>query len=80
MLSFDVHNVNIVLNDYHCHNRCSVVENHMPKNEHIGFRTTPEVKKILLNLADQGYRTVSQQCEMIVIEWLKKNGHLKNPD
>jgi hypothetical protein len=35
------------------------------------------VKKILQELADKGYRSMSQQCEMIIIEWLKEQGHLK---
>lgn len=53
----------------------------MPKNENIGFRTTPEIKAILQKLADKGYRTVSQQCEMIIIEWLKENDHVnQEPD
>ena len=50
----------------------------MAKNEYIGFRTTAETKQLLQELAEKGYRTVSQQCEMIVIEWLKENGHVNN--
>jgi ribosomal protein S8 len=49
----------------------------MAKNEYIGFRTSKEIKQILQELADQGYRTLSQQCEMAIIEWLKKHGYLK---
>lgn len=49
----------------------------MAKNEYIGFRTSTETKQILQELADKGYRTLSQQCEMIIIEWLKKQRHLK---
>lgn len=49
----------------------------MAKDEYIGFRTSTETKRILQELADQGYRTLSQQCEMIIVEWLKKKGHLK---
>jgi hypothetical protein len=50
----------------------------MAKGEHIGFRTTSEIKEILQSLADEGYRTLSQQCEMIITEWLKEHGHIKN--
>ena len=49
----------------------------MAKNEYIGFRTSKEIKQILQELADEGYRTLSQQCEMAVIEWLKEHGYLK---
>ena len=50
---------------------------YMAKSEYIGFRTTKEIRKTLQELADQGYRTLSQQCEMAIIEWLKANGYLK---
>ena len=46
----------------------------MPKSEYIGVRTTPEVKEILQELAEEGYRTLSQQCEMIIVEHLKEKG------
>ena len=49
----------------------------MAKNEYIGFRTSKEIKQILQELADEGYRTLSQQCDMAVIEWLKEHGYLK---
>ena len=49
----------------------------MAKTEYIGIRSTPEIKKILKKLADEGYRSLSQQVDMIVIEWLKEHGHLK---
>ena len=48
----------------------------MAKPEFIGFRTTPEIRKILEQLAEEGYRTLSQQCEMIISEDLKKKGLL----
>lgn len=53
----------------------------MAKDEYIGFRTSAETKQILQKLADEGYRTLSQQCDMIVIQWLKQQGHVqeKNP-
>ena len=49
----------------------------MSKEESITIRTRIEIKEILQKLAEKGYRTLSQQCEMILLEWLKKNGHLK---
>jgi hypothetical protein len=50
----------------------------MAKDEYIGFRTESKIKETLQNLADDGYRTLSQQCEMIIIEWLKAHGHIKD--
>ena len=47
------------------------------KDDYITFRTSPEIKKVLQRLADEGYRTLSQQAEMAVTEWLKDQGHLK---
>ena len=53
----------------------------MGKDENIAFRTSPEIKQILENLAKEGYRSLSQQCEMMVIQWLKQHGHLeKEPE
>jgi hypothetical protein len=49
----------------------------MAKDIYISFRTSSEIKQILQKLAEGGYRTLSQQCEMAIIEWLKDNGHLK---
>jgi ribosomal protein S8 len=49
----------------------------MAKDEYIGFRTSKEIKQILQDLADEGYRTLSQQCEMAVIQWLFEQGYLK---
>ncbi len=48
----------------------------MAKPVNIGFRTTPKIKEILEKLAKEGYRTVSQQVEMIVREWLREHRHL----
>ena len=47
----------------------------MAKDAYIGVRTTKEVRKILERLAEEGYRTLSQQCEMVLIEWLKEQGY-----
>ena len=49
----------------------------MAKGEYIGFRTETEVKQILQKLADEGYRTLSQECEMIIKEWLKEHGYIE---
>jgi ribosomal protein S8 len=49
----------------------------MAKEEYIGFRTSTETKQLLQKLADDGYRTLSQQCEMIIVKWLKEQGYLK---
>ncbi len=47
----------------------------MAKTEYIGIRTTIQIKHILQKLADKGYRSLSQQCEKAIIEWLKEHGH-----
>jgi hypothetical protein len=52
----------------------------MGKDENIAFRTSPEVKEILDKLARAGYRSLSQQCEMIIIEWLKAQGYVKGEE
>jgi hypothetical protein len=51
----------------------------MTKDEYIGFRTTDEIKSVLQKLAEDGYRTLSQQCEMIIKQWLRQHGYLKDP-
>jgi hypothetical protein len=52
----------------------------MSKEESITIRTRSEIKEILQKLANKGYRTLSQQCEMILLEWLKAKGHLKEDE
>ena len=52
----------------------------MAKDIYISFRTSGEIREILQQLAKEGYRTLSQQCEMIIIEWLKAHDHLKEPN
>jgi len=48
--------------------------------KYLDVRTTKEVRQILERLAEEGCRTLSQQCEMIIVEWLKEQGHIKkNP-
>jgi hypothetical protein len=49
----------------------------MAKDEYIGIRIGAELKEILQEVAQKEYRTLSQQCEMILSEWLKEHGHLK---
>ena len=49
----------------------------MGKDENIAFRTSSETKKLLERLAKEGYRSLSQQCEMIILDWLKKRGYIE---
>ncbi len=49
----------------------------MSKQEFITIRISAETKKILSDLAQKEFRTLSQQCTLILTEWLKKHGHLK---
>jgi len=70
--------VNIVNNIYHCNGDAFMEKmQNMAKDAYIGVRTTQEIRKILERLAEEGYRTLSQQAEMAIIEWLKEQGHLK---
>ena len=48
----------------------------MPKTEYIGIRLAADVKKALKKAAEAEYRTVSGQCEMIIVEYLKQKGWL----
>lgn len=48
----------------------------MAKDVYIGFRTTAEIRKTLQEMANEGFRTLSQQCEMVVIQWLKQHDQL----
>ena len=45
--------------------------------EYISFRVSPKIKKILRDIAEKEFRTLSQQAEKIVHEWLKANKHIK---
>lgn len=70
--------VNIIKDIYHCNADTYVGEmQNMAKDAYIGVRTTQEVRKILERLAEEGYRTLSQQAEMAIIEWLKEQGHIE---
>jgi hypothetical protein len=40
----------------------------------ITFKTTPEIKKALEKLAEEGFRSLSAQIEMIVVKYLEEQG------
>ena len=70
--------INIVNNIYHCNGGTFMEKiTSMAKDAYLGVRTTKEVRQILERLAEEGYRTLSQQCEMIIVEWLKEQGYIK---
>ena len=52
-------------------------EGFMAKEEYIAFRTSAQVKQILEEVAKKDFRSLSQQCEMIIVQWLKEHGHIK---
>jgi hypothetical protein len=52
--------------------KSSQPENMKPAN--ISFKTTPELKATLERLAEEGFRSLSAQIEMIVIQWLDQQG------
>jgi hypothetical protein len=52
----------------------------MGKDENIAFRTSAETKQLLERLAKEGYRSLSQQCEMIITQWLKQHGYTENEE
>jgi hypothetical protein len=45
---------------------------YMSKPVYISFRTTEKVREILEKLAKDGYRSLSQQCEMLILQRLKQ--------
>ncbi len=46
----------------------------------ITFKTTPEIKEALERLAEEGFRSLSQQIEMLVVKYLEEQGiDLKKP-
>lgn len=47
-----------------------------PKSETIAIKTYPIVKKKLERVAKKEFRTLSQQVEMILVQYLRQNGHL----
>jgi len=50
------------------------------KQTYISFRTSQRIRELLEGLAKKGYRTLSQQVEMAVVEWLKSEGHRVEDD
>ena len=50
----------------------------MATKVNIGIRTSTEVRDILEELAEEGFRSLSQQCEMIIIKWLREHGYLES--
>jgi hypothetical protein len=48
----------------------------MPKTHPLGFRVEPEVKAALEKAAKADMRSVSSLIEKILVEWLRKQGHL----
>ena len=69
--------VNNIFFKYVANPHVTMANDFMGKEGSITIRTRIEIKEILQKLAQKGYRTLSQQCEMILIEWLKEKGHLK---
>ncbi len=43
----------------------------------ITFKTSEENKHILEKLAQENFRSLSQQCEMIIVKWMQAEGLLK---
>ncbi len=44
------------------------------KPANLSFKTTPEIKDVLEKLAEEGFRSLSAQIEMIVIKYLEEQG------
>ena len=42
------------------------------------LKTSAEIKEILEKVAWEELRTLSGQVEMVLVEWLEAEGHLKN--
>lgn len=49
----------------------------MGKTPSLGVRVQPETKAALEKAAAADMRSVSSLVEKILVEWLKKHGHLK---
>jgi hypothetical protein len=52
----------------------------MKKPDYITFRTTPRVKAALEELASEGFRSLSQECEMVIVQWLLEKKHITKQD
>jgi hypothetical protein len=52
----------------------------MKKPDYITFRTTPRVKVVLERLATEGFRSLSQECEMVIVQWLLEKKQITKQD
>ena len=77
-LAYNIFDVNNKFLKYVANRLATMANEVMGKEESITIRTRSEIKGVLQKLANEGYRTLSQQCEMILIHWLRENGHLKD--
>jgi len=77
-VAYNAFNVNNKFLKYVATPLATMANEPMSKEDSITIRTRSEIKEILQKLANEGYRTLSQQCEMVLIEWLKENGYLKD--
>ena len=46
----------------------------MMKPESITFKTSIKIKQALEKRAKEGFRSLSAQCEMIIVKYLKEKG------
>jgi hypothetical protein len=44
------------------------------RTETIAFKTTPRIKQVLEDLAEEGFRPLSSQVAMIIIKYLEEQG------
>jgi hypothetical protein len=44
------------------------------------IKTSPEIKEILKEIAWEELRTLSGQVEMVLVQWLEAEGHLKKEE
>ena len=44
------------------------------KQASITFKTSPQIKEALEKLAKEGFRSLSQQVEMVVVKYLEEQG------
>ncbi len=44
------------------------------RTETVAFKTTPRIKQVLEDLAAEGYRSLSGQVAMIIIQYLEEQG------
>ena len=77
-VAYNAFNVNNKFLKYVANRHATMANELMGKEESITIRTRSEIKGVLQKLADEGYRTLSQQCEMILIQWLRENDYLRD--